>query len=46
MEFSYYYTMEYLPTRYVASDNDWNNRHAVWDFKDGICHESIANDMV
>ena len=46
MEFCYYYTMEYLPTRYVASDNDWNNRHAVWDFKDGICHESIANDMV
>ena len=46
MEFSYYYTLEYLPTRYVASDNDWNNRHAVWDFKDGICHESIANDMV
>lgn len=46
MEFSYYYTLEYLPTRYVANENEWNNRHAVWDFKDGLCRESITNDMV
>lgn len=46
MEYSYYYTMEYLPTRYAASQNDWDNRRAVWDFKDGICSEAIINSLV
>jgi predicted amidophosphoribosyltransferase len=46
MEYRYYYTMEYLPTRYVADESEWDNRHAVWNFKDGVCSSSILNDMV
>lgn len=46
MEYSYYYTMEYLPTRYAANESEWDNRHAVWNFKDGVCSASILNDMV
>ena len=46
MEYRYYYTMEYLPTRYEASESEWNNRHAVWNFKDGVCCSSILNDLV
>ena len=46
MEYRYYYTMEYLPTRYEASESEWDNRHAVWNFKDGICNSTILNDMV
>ena len=46
MKYHYYYTMEYLPTRYQANESEWDNRHAVWDFKDGYCRNSILNDMV
>lgn len=46
MEYRYYYTMEYLPTRYEAGEREWNNRHAVWNFKDGICSNNILDDMV
>lgn len=46
MEFKYYYTMEYLPTRYEANDSEWNNRHAVWNFKDGVCSPSIMDFFV
>ena len=46
MEYRYYYTMEYLPTRYVADESEWDNRHAVWNFKDGVCSASILNNMV
>jgi predicted amidophosphoribosyltransferase len=46
MEYRYYYTMEYLPTRYEASKSEWNNRHAVWNFKDGVCSSSVLNDLV
>lgn len=38
--------MEYLPTRYEANSREWNNRRAVWNFKDGICSTSIMKDMV
>lgn len=37
--------MEYLPTRYEANSREWDNRHAVWNFKDGACSNSILNDM-
>lgn len=46
MEYRYFYTMEYLPTRYAASQKDWDNRHAVWNFKDGNCSNVILNNMV
>ena len=46
MEFSYYYTMEYLPTRYEASQSEWNNRRAVWNFKDGDCSSAIIDSLV
>lgn len=45
MEFSYYYTREYFPTRFPASQSDWDNRHAVWNFKDGACDSSVLNDL-
>jgi len=45
MEYRYHYTMEYLPTRYEANSREWDNRHAVWNFKDGACSNSILNDM-
>ena len=45
MEYRYHYTMEYLPTRYEANSREWDNRHAVWNFKDGVCSNSILNDM-
>lgn len=38
--------MEYLPTRYEANEREWDNRYAVWNFKDGECSSSILNDMV
>ena len=41
MEYQYFYTMEYLPTRYEANEREWDNRHAVWNFKDGNCRSSI-----
>ena len=37
--------MEYLPTRYEANSKEWDNRHAVWNFKDGVCSTSVLNDM-
>lgn len=46
MKYHYYYTMEYLPTRYLANESEWDNRRAVWNFKDGCCSSSIINDMV
>ena len=46
MEFKYYYTMGYLPTRYEANESEWNNRHAVWNFKDGVCSPSIMSFFV
>ena len=46
MELSYYYTMEYLPTRYEANQSEWNNRRAVWDFKDGNCSCAIIDSLV
>lgn len=46
MEYRYHYTMEYLPTRYEANSREWDNRHAVWNFKDGACSSSILNDLV
>ena len=46
MEYSYFYTMEYLPTRYEANQNEWDNRRAVWNFKDGMCSEAIINSLV
>ena len=45
MEFSYYYTMEYLPTRYEADEQEWNNRKAVWNFKDGYCSQAVLNRL-
>ena len=45
MEYRYHYTMEYLPTRYEANSREWDNRRAVWNFKDGACNTSILNDM-
>lgn len=45
MSYRYYYTMEYLPTRYEASAREWDNRHAVWNFKDGNCSISILDDF-
>jgi predicted amidophosphoribosyltransferase len=41
MAYNYYYTMDYLPTRYEADSNEWQNRRAVWNFKDGNCSTSI-----
>ena len=46
MSFDYYYTREYLPTRYKADDIEWANRRAVWNFKDGNCSPSVLNDLV
>jgi len=46
MELSYFYTMEYLPTRYEASQSEWNNRRAVWNFKDGDCSSAILDSLV
>ena len=46
MSFDYFYTREYLPTRYEADDIEWANRHAVWNFKDGNCSPSVLNDLV
>ena len=43
MELRYFYTMEYLPTRYEASQSEWNNRRAVWNFKDGNCSSVIID---
>lgn len=40
-----YFTMEYVPTRYVANESQIRNRHAVWNFKDGDCSESIINAL-
>jgi predicted amidophosphoribosyltransferase len=41
MAYNYYYTMDYLPTRYQADSNEWEIRRAVWNFKDGNCSTSI-----
>jgi hypothetical protein len=46
MELRYFYTMEYLPTRYEASQSEWNNRRAVWNFKDGDCSSAIIDSLV
>jgi len=46
MCYNYYYTREYLPTRYEADDIEWANRRAVWNFKDGNCSPSVLNDLV
>lgn len=46
MNYQYYYTMEYLPTRYVANEREWENRHKVWNFKEGVCCSTILNDIV
>jgi predicted amidophosphoribosyltransferase len=46
MELRYFYTMEYLPTRYEASQSEWNNRRAVWNFKDGNCSSVIIDSLV
>lgn len=46
MNYSYYYLMQYLPTRYEATQNEWNNRREVWNFKDGVCSDRILNEMV
>lgn len=46
MRFDYFYTREYLPTRYEADENQWENRRAVWNFKDGNCSPSVLNDLV
>jgi len=45
MDYRYYYTMEYLPTRYEANSREWDNRRAVWNFKDGMCSSSVLQDM-
>jgi predicted amidophosphoribosyltransferase len=37
--------MEYLPTRYEASESEWNNRHTVWNFKDGDCSQAVLNNL-
>ena len=46
MEYRYHYTMEYLPTRYEASQREWDNRRSVWNFKDGQCSSSILDNFV
>lgn len=38
--------MKYLPTRYEATQSEWDNRHEVWNFKDGVCSTRILNEMV
>lgn len=43
MAYNYFYTMDYLPTRYEADSNEWENRRAVWNFKDGNCSTKILN---
>lgn len=43
MTYNYYYTMDYLPTRYEADRSEWENRRAVWNFKDGKCSTSVLN---
>ena len=35
-----------MPTRYSASERDWDNRHAVWNFKGGSCSLAVLNDLV
>lgn len=45
MEYRYYYTMEYLPTRYMADSEERRNRKAVWNFKDGVCSDEILDDL-
>ena len=45
MSFDYFYTREYLPTRYEANDIEWDNRHAVWNFKDGNCSSAVLDDL-
>jgi predicted amidophosphoribosyltransferase len=46
MEYRYHYTREYLPTRYEASNKDWENSYAVWNFKDGKCSSSVLDELV
>lgn len=41
MAYNYFYTMDYLPTRYEADQSEWANRRAVWNFKDGNCSSTI-----
>ena len=45
MNFTYYYTLNYLPTRYEASSSEWNARRAVWNFKDGYCSEEVFMNL-
>lgn len=45
MDYQFYYTMEYLPTRYEASSQEWRNRRAVWNFKDGECSDEIIEKL-
>lgn len=44
--YQYYYVMEYLPTRYEADSSEWENRHEVWNFKDGHCSTRILNRII
>jgi predicted amidophosphoribosyltransferase len=46
MDYRYHYIMDYLPTRYNATREDWANRRAVWNFKDGKYSSNIMEEMV
>jgi predicted amidophosphoribosyltransferase len=46
MNYTYYYSINYLPTRYEATCKDWENRRIVWDFKNGNFSYSLLNEMV
>lgn len=36
---------EYLPTRYEATESEWQVRRDVWNFKDGSCSTRVLNAL-
>ena len=40
-----YYIMDYLPTRYPATEEQVRDRQAIYSFKDGCCPSRIINGL-
>jgi ATP-dependent DNA helicase RecQ len=44
--FNYAHVLEYLPTRYAATSSQEQDRHSVYNFKNGYCSDQIFNAFV
>jgi len=46
MAYTYYYTMEYLPKRFTASQQQVRNRQQIYNFKDGKSCPIVINNLI